>query len=204
MRIRLGLSLVCLCLAILLLSRSAPHVDAASSRAPVADGASADAAGVRMVGGALPANQLTPLTVEARDVTNLGAITAQVGYDPAQVRAVACRRNPVFAFGLCNLGVDRDTDGTADAVLFNLVSLTGQDAGAAALPLMDIVWEPVGSPISGTLSTLTIEVLTFSDTSGLPLGVTVENGQIRFVDQTIFKNYLPLLANSQPGERRTH
>ncbi len=197
MRIRLGLSLVWLCLAILFLNHPAPLLNAASVRVPVADGASVDAAGVRMVGGTLPANQLTPLSVEASAVTNLGAMTARIGYDPTVVRAVSCRRNPVFAVGFCNLEVDRDGDDTSDAVLFNLISLTGQEAGSAPLSLMDIVWEPVGTPISGTLSTLTIEILTFTDSSGLPMAVTAEDGQIVFVDQVIFNNYLPYLATGQ-------
>jgi hypothetical protein len=171
---------------------------AASDRVTAADLAQGDAAGVQAIGGTVAANQLTPLPVEARAVANLGAVTAQIGYDPALVRAAACRRNPLFAFGLCNLEIDRDEDGTADAVLFNLISLTGEEAGPSTpLTLTEIVWEPVGSPISGTLSLLTVEVLTFTDTNGLPLAVTVADGQIVFVDQTIFNTYLPNLANSQ-------
>jgi len=199
------LSFVWLCLAILFLTHPAPLLDAASSRVPVTDLLLADAAGVRVVGGAVAANQVTSLPVQASAVTNLGAVTARIGYDPTVVRATACQRNPVFAFGLCNLTIDRDEDGTPDAVQFNLISLTGQDADPSApLQLTGIVWEPVGTQISGTLSTLTIEVLTFTDSSGLPMAVTAEDGQIVFVDQIIFNNYLPFLANSQPGERRTH
>jgi hypothetical protein len=118
------------------------------------------------------------LPVEAIEVQNLGAATVVVGYDPAVLQAAGCQRNPAFDFGLCNLEYDRDDDGVPDAVCFNVLSLDGLSAGQEPpLNLADITWAVVGQPDAWITST-PVEVSTFTDPDGIPIGVSAENGQI--------------------------
>jgi hypothetical protein len=118
------------------------------------------------------------LPVEAIEVQNLGAATVMVGYDPAVLSVAGCQRNPAFDFGLCNSQFDRDDDGVPDAVRFNVLSLDWlSSVDEAPLNLADITWALVGRPDVGIAST-PVEVLTFTDPDGIPIGVSVEDGQV--------------------------
>ncbi len=122
------------------------------------------------------------LPVEAIGVQNLGAATVMVGHDPAVLRVAGCQRDPAFDLGLCNPQFDRDDDGLPDAVRFNVVSLEGLSAvEEAPLNLADITWAVVGEPDVGTVTTLEVEVLTFSDSGTIPISVSAENGQVSVV-----------------------
>ncbi|NOZ72202.1 MAG: hypothetical protein GXP38_09855 [Chloroflexi bacterium] len=123
-----------------------------------------------------------PLPVEVSDVQQLGAATITLGYDPQILKPTLCQRNPVFEVGLCNLELDRDGDGVADAVRFNVVSLEGVDVSAGnSLLLAEISWEGVNMPGSGNESVLEVQVETFTDVNALPLDVTSENGVITLI-----------------------
>jgi len=122
------------------------------------------------------------LPVETIEVQNLGAATVMVGYDPAVLQVAGCQRNPAFDSGLCNPHFDRDDDGLPDAVRFNVLSLEGlSTVEGVPLNLADITWAVVGQPDLGTVSTLEVEVLTFSGWDGTPIGVSAENGQVTVV-----------------------
>ncbi len=122
------------------------------------------------------------LPVEAIGVQNLGAATVMVGHDPTVLRVAGCQRDPAFDFGMCNPQFDRDDDGLPDAVRFNVVSLEGlSTVEEAPLNLADITWTVVGEPDVGTVTTLEVEVLTFSDSGTIPISVSAENGQVTVV-----------------------
>ncbi|MBX2997480.1 MAG: hypothetical protein KF893_03135 [Caldilineaceae bacterium] len=134
--------------------------------------------------GALPVrdgNVILPITVT--DVKNLGAVTAVVGYDPALLKPLECRRNTLFSTGLCNLSLDRDKDGTPDAVSFNPISLEGINVDAGnRLTLVQITWQAAGSPTVGSTTPLSLTVESFADAEGIPLHVTAVSGMITFVN----------------------
>ena len=81
------------------------------------------------------------LPVTVANVQKLGATTVLVSYDPASVTVASCQRNTAFDVGLCNAAYDRNADGTADAVLFNLVSLQGVSAGETPVVLVNVAWQ---------------------------------------------------------------
>ena len=118
------------------------------------------------------------LPVETIEVQNLGAATVMVGYDPAVLQVAGCQRNPAFDFGLCNSQFDGDDDGLPDAVRFNVLSLDGLSAGQETpLNLVNITWALVGRP-DVEIAITPVEVLTFTDPDGIPIGVSAENGQV--------------------------
>jgi hypothetical protein len=141
-------------------------------------GATSNGAVVRAGSGVIPQDGGTvTLPVEAIEVQNLGAATVMVGYDPAVLQVAGCQRNPAFDFGLCNSQFDSD-DGVPDAVRFNVLSLDGLSAvEGTPLNLADITWAVVGQPDVWITST-PVEVTTFTDPDGIPIGVSAENGQI--------------------------
>ena len=117
-----------------------------------------------------------PVTVT--DVQKLGAASVLVGYDPASLKPVACQRGPAFDVGVCNRTYDRDGDGTADAVLFAVLSLNGVSTTGTAVPLANITWQAVAAVQDERATVLTVEVRTFTDTDGRPLTYTTQDGQI--------------------------
>lgn len=118
------------------------------------------------------------LPVQARSVSKLGAATVLVTYDPAILKATACQRNAAFDVGLCNTAHDRDGDGNADSVLFNVVSLQGVSAGETPVMLVNIAWEAAAGVQPPALADLGVQVQTFTDTNGSPMAVTAQDGQI--------------------------
>ncbi len=118
------------------------------------------------------------LPVQVRDVSKLGAATVLVAYDPAILKAAACQRNAAFDVGLCNTAHDRNADGIADAVLFNIVSIQGVSAGETPVMLVNIAWEAAAGVQPPASASLDVQVQTFTDTSGSPMAVTAQDGQI--------------------------
>ena len=101
-----------------------------------------------------------------------------VGYDPASLKPVACQRGPAFDVGVCNRTYDRNGDGTPDAVLFAVLSLNGVSSTDTAVPLANITWQAVVAVQGETTTALSVEVRTFTDTDGLPLTYTTQDGRI--------------------------
>lgn len=145
----------------------------------VADETSASAVVRAGSGAILQVGSPITLPLEVIQVQDLGAVTVIVGYDPAVLTVAGCRRNPAFNVGLCNTALDRDADGTPDAVYFNLVSLNGLSAlDGEPLSLVEIAWLVDGDPEPGTATSFKVDVTTFADTDGLPMDVSAENGQV--------------------------
>jgi hypothetical protein len=96
--------------------------------------------------GELPTGGATnPLPVNVSNVQNLGAATVAVGYDPARVVPVLCRRGPAFSSGLCNLQFDQSGDGVTDVVRFSVISLEGITVAVTSqLPMVSITWQATG------------------------------------------------------------
>ena len=138
-----------------------------------------------------------PVTVT--DVQKLGAASVLVGYDPASLKPVACQRGPAFDVGVCNRNYDRNGDGTADAVLFAVLSLNGVSTTDTAVPLANITWQAVAAVQDERTTALTVEVRTFTDTDGRPLTYTTQDGQITLLPPpppTIRRTYLPLVSRA--------
>ena len=119
------------------------------------------------------------LAVTVSDVQNLGAATVLLAYDPAVLTPTACQRGSQFGFGLCNLQVDQDDDGTFDAVRFNVLSLSGitVDADSKA-DLALISWQVSAETAIGTSTPLTVTIDTLADTNGIPISAAAQNGAI--------------------------
>ena len=60
--------------------------------------------------------------------------------------------------GLCNTTLDRNGDGKADAVLFNIVSLNGVSAAGSPVALAQITWAAVDTVAGAVTATLGVEV----------------------------------------------
>jgi hypothetical protein len=134
------------------------------------------AASGSLTSGAPGPSAVFPITVTG--VQKLGAASVLVGYDPAILKPVACQRGPAFDVGVCNRSYDRNEDGTADAVLFTVLSLNGVSTTGMVVPLANITWQAV-VPVQGqTTTALTVEVRTFTDTDGSPLTYTTQDGKI--------------------------
>jgi hypothetical protein len=141
--------------------------------------AAADPAMVTAVSGVIgPARSPIVLPVQVSAVQRLGAAMVQVSFDPTLLRATNCQRNPIFEVGLCNIAVDRNTDGTPDAVFFNVVSLNGVSAASSPVALVQITWAAVGAASAEITTTLGITVSTFTDPDAAPLPVIAADGQI--------------------------
>lgn len=139
--------------------------------------APADPATVVAVSGVIgPARVPITLPVQVASVQRLGAATVQIGYDPALLRVTGCQRNPVFDVGLCNIALDRDSDGVPDAVLFNVISLNGVSAAASPVALVQITWAAVGTASAEVATTLGVTITTFTDPDAVPLPVTAVDG----------------------------
>jgi len=135
------------------------------------------------------------LPVEALEVQNVGAATVEVGFDPTMLRVVGCKPNRAFDIGLCNKALDRDGDGTADAVRFNAVSLDGLGAsGEEPLNLADLTWVVKEGLKAGTTITLGLQVPAFTDVNGLPISIAVQSGRITITSGMENAVFLPLTA----------
>ncbi len=143
----------------------------------------------------LQASSPITLSVEAAQVQGLGAATVDVIYDSTVLTAAGCQRNPVFNIGLCNMAYDSNRDGTPDTVKFNVVSPDGLSApDGTPLRLADIAWRVSGSPDPGTTITLEVKTWTFTDTDGVQMSVSPENGQIVFGIARVTISDIMLLA----------
>ena len=156
------------------------------------------AASGSLTSGAPGPSAVLPVTVT--DVQKLGAASVLVGYDPASLKPVACQRGPAFDVGVCNRTYDRDGDGTADAVLFAVLSLNGVSTTGTAAPLVNITWQAVAAVPDERTTALTVEVRTFTDTDARPLTYTTQDGQITLLPPppppTIRRTYLPLVSRA--------
>ncbi len=130
----------------------------------------------------------------------LGAATVLITYDPASVRPAACRRNTAFDVGLCNTAYDHNADGTADAVLFNVVSLQGVSAGATPVTLVDITWQATAGVQPPAYTDLGVQVETFTDVNATPFAVTTQGGRITIEEGSapppMHSLYLPLVMRN--------
>ena len=118
-------------------------------------------------GQVLPGGSVT-IPVEVVEVTNLGAATVEVQYDPAVLAVTGCSLDPnrTFNGGVCNPSVP----GT---VRLNDISAYGVSGNAL---LANITFQGVGA--AGTASALHVVIDIFTDTNGVPLPVTGQDGQI--------------------------
>jgi hypothetical protein len=171
---------ILLCTALLITCFPRQEVNAVRPLEASQPGSQSGAAQVRAASGAIGSSrQPITLPIETLDVQRLGAVTALIGYDPAVVRATTCRRGSTFDAGLCNITFDRNGDGTPDAVLFNVVSLSGVTAGQVTpVPLVHITWEAIASATGEITTTLTVQVQTFTDSDGVPIAVAEADGRI--------------------------
>jgi hypothetical protein len=157
---------------------------------------------VAAASGALPSGAPGPSTVFPITVTSvqkLGAASVLVGYDPAVLKPVACQRGPALDVGVCNRSYDRDGDGTADAVLFAVLSLNGVSATGTAVPLANITWQAIAAVQDEEVTALTVEVRTFTNTDGVPMTYTTQDGQITLLPPVVVqerKTYLPLVSRA--------
>jgi hypothetical protein len=155
------------------------------------------AASGSLTSGAPGPSAILPITVTG--VQNLGAASVLVGYDPASLKPVACQRGPALDVGVCNRSYDRDGDGTADAVLFAVLSLNGVSATGTAVPLANITWQAIAAVEDAKVTALTVEVRTFTNTDGVPMTYTTQDGQITLLPPVVVqerKTYLPLVSRA--------
>ena len=180
---------VCFLLSVLLVTALTPgvvpvqgaeRVHAAVPGEPGNSGGALESASVRALSGSLqiPGGTVA-LPVEAVGVQNLGAATVMIGYDPAVLKVIGCQRNAAFDAGLCNSQFDRDDDGVPDAVRFNVISLGGLN-GSEGSPLnfVNITWGGAETLDTGATSVLEVEIRTFTDTDGIPIEASAENGRV--------------------------
>lgn len=125
----------------------------------------------------------TILPVNVSNVTDLGAVTVVLGYDPARLKPVAYKRNvDLFNLGFANLAYDHNQDGVADSVKFNVGALNGVDVPEGTVAaLADITWQVTGTVSVGVTTVLSVTVETFTDSQALPLAFGVQNGTVTFV-----------------------
>jgi hypothetical protein len=112
------------------------------------------------------AGQVTA-TVALSQVTNLGAATLVVEYDPAVARAVSCTSMGTFDLNVCNI------DG--NEVRLNLLSAEGF-SGAA--PLATVQFQAADGASAGDQTPLTLRVANFMDPLSNPILYRVETGTL--------------------------
>lgn len=135
------------------------------------------------------------LPVQVTQVQKLGATTVLVTYDPDVIELVSCTRSPAFNVGVCNPDVDRNGDGKADAVRFNALSLDGVTTADTPVALVKITWQAVTGVITGTVTTLGVEVETFADVDGKPMAQAKVDGQVTVLPPSALKmTFLPLVT----------
>jgi hypothetical protein len=153
------------------------------------------AASGSLTSGAPGPSAILPITVTG--VQNLGAASVLVGYDPASLKAVGWQRSQAFDVGVSNLSYDRDGDGTADAVLFAVLSLNGVSATDMAVPMANITWQAVAAVENDEVTALTVEVRTFTNTDGVPMEYATQDGQITLLPRPSFTVCLPLVLRAR-------
>jgi hypothetical protein len=152
-------------------------------------------AGGSLTSGAPGPSAIFPVTVTG--VQKLGAASVLVGYDPARIKPTACQRGPAFDVGVCNPSYDRDSDGAADAVLFAVLSLNGVSVTDTPVPLANITWQAIAAVQDESVTALTVEVRTFTDSDGKPLARATQEGQITLLPPPPVKRlYLPLMQHA--------
>jgi hypothetical protein len=129
-----------------------------------------------------------PITVSVTGGVKLATATAQVKYDPRELRPVACTRNAEGPGGYCNLGWDTaaglvrfnilEPDGVALNTVIEVFTLSFEPASTATLPktnsvtpLLESIADEYGNYMSSWLQGSTIRV-----TSATPTGTTVYVG----------------------------
>lgn len=138
---------------------------------------------VRAANGVLPLGGISvTLAVSVSNVVNLGAVTAELGYNNTVLAPVHCRLNrAAFSVGLCNLTYDSNGDGIADAVRFNLATLSGVSASAnAPLMLVEVSWIATGTAAVGMTTPLSTTVSNFANSDGAASPFTTQDSQIAF------------------------
>jgi hypothetical protein len=146
---------------------------------PDSGGHGPNSATLRIGGGNVSAGGSLIVPVVIPRVTNLGAVTMEVHYDPAVVRATGCSFDPggIFDAGICAADFDADGVGT-DAVRLNAISTTGFSGGAE---LVQITFQAVGSARSVTSIESAVSV--FANVTGEALPVKTINAQVRILDR---------------------
>lgn len=137
---------------------------------------------VQASGGQIPVNGgSAPLLVLVSGVTELGASTVVIGYDAAVLSPSGCKRSASFDVTLCNTAYDHNKNGVPDSVRFNAVSISGVTIGISqTLTMAEITWSTTQTATVGGSTVLSVTVDTFTDTEGLPIPVTTQNGVITF------------------------
>lgn len=137
--------------------------------------------------GVLPLGGISvTLAVSVSNVVDLGAVTAEIGYDNAVLAPVQCRLNHTAfpAWGHCNLTYDSNGDGAPDSVRFNLLTdlWSGLSVPANAPVMMaEISWVATSTATIGMTTPLSATVSNFANSGGgTLLPFTIQNGQIVF------------------------
>ena len=119
-------------------------------------------------GNVSPGGDMT-VALEARNVSGLGAVSADIIYDPNVIDAVACSGDPggVFDLGICNESF------TSDAVRFTGISVEGV---SGQVRLAEVRFRAVGR--SGDVSTLDVRLSTLAGTDGQALPAVAQDGSI--------------------------
>ena len=151
------------------------------------------AASGSLTSGAPGPSAVFPITVTG--VQKLGAASVLVGYDPASLKPVACQRGPAFDAAACNCSYDRDDDGTADAVYFAVISSNGVSATGTAVLMANITWHAVAAVPDQSVTALTVEVRTLTDTDGVPMSYTTQDGQFTLLPPPR-RTYLPFILRA--------
>ncbi len=107
------------------------------------------------------------VTVNISEVTNLGAATLAVNYDPAVVTAVTCR--PVGALDSINCAVG---SGAITVSLLAAIGFTG------STPVVELVFRSADAAAPGDQTPLSLAVTNFSDAAGSPLLFQLANSAL--------------------------
>ncbi len=115
----------------------------------------------------------------------LGATTIEIQYDPTVLEATDCTADPghLFDTALCNFEL------APDQVVFTAISASGVSGDPR---LAEITFQAVGT--AGESSTLTLTTDPFSDPDGLPIDVTLGNGQVNITNDAHQPHSLELSA----------
>jgi len=119
-------------------------------------------------GSVSPGGDMT-VALEARNVSGLGAVSADIIYDPNVIDAVSCSRDPggVFDLGICNESF------ASDKVRFTGISAEGV---SGQVRLAEVRFRAVGR--SGDVSTLDVRLSTLAGTDGQALPAVAQDGSI--------------------------
>jgi hypothetical protein len=135
------------------------------------------------------------VTVTISAVTNLGAATLAVNYDPAVATAVACRQAGALAGVNCAVG--------SGAITVSLLAATGF---TGSMPVADLVFRSADAAAVGDQTPLSLAVPNFSDAAGNPLRFQLAHSALVIAapagapTQAILRLNRPAY-DSRPGER---